>query len=302
MSVSRSVLVPIDFSDASRGALRYATALAHHLEAELRVVTVADPLLMEAALLRMSADEVTAAVRKDLEAFCRDTLEGSSVRPNIRFEIATGKPAVEILRLSHNPPATVIVMSTQGLTGARKLFFGSTTERVLRETTVPTLLTPPHNPGTVRIDEIKRGVRRVLIPVDLSSDLELQLAAGRAIASTLGASILLTFVVEPLRFALTGLGHLPNIDAERRYQAEQRLAELAGTLPDEQPVEALVVHGDPAEEIAKVARDRNAGLIIMGLHSSSMLGPRMGSVTYRVLCLTSTFVLALPPASELTTT
>ena len=102
MTVPRSVLVPIDFSDASRGALRYATALAHHLEAELRVVTVADPLLMEAALLRMSAEEVTAAVRKDLEAFCRDALEGSGARPTIRYEIATGKPAVEILRLTRH--------------------------------------------------------------------------------------------------------------------------------------------------------------------------------------------------------
>jgi hypothetical protein len=33
----------------------------------------------------------------------------------------------------------------------------------------------------------------------------------------------------------------------------------------------------------------------MGLHSSPLLGPRMGSVTYRVLCLAHTLVLALPP-------
>jgi nucleotide-binding universal stress UspA family protein len=59
--------------------------------------------------------------------------------------------------------------------------------------------------------------------------------------------------------------------------------------------EALVAYGDPAEEIAKVARDRSAGLIVIGLHASSLMGPRMGSVTYRVLCLTSTLVLALPP-------
>lgn len=36
----------------------------------------------------------------------------------------------------------------------------------------------------------------------------------------------------------------------------------------------------------------------MGLHGSRMLGPRMGSVTYRVLCLAQTLVLALPPAGE----
>jgi Universal stress protein family len=55
------------------------------------------------------------------------------------------------------------------------------------------------------------------------------------------------------------------------------------------------VYGDPAEELAKVARDRQAGLVVMGLHGSPLLGPRMGSVTYRMLCLLPTLVLALPP-------
>jgi hypothetical protein len=31
-----------------------------------------------------------------------------------------------------------------------------------------------------------------------------------------------------------------------------------------------------------------------------MLGPRMGSVTYRVLCLTDSMVLALPPKHRVT--
>jgi nucleotide-binding universal stress UspA family protein len=64
-------------------------------------------------------------------------------------------------------------------------------------------------------------------------------------------------------------------------------------------IEALVVYGDPAEEITKVAADRQAGLILVGLHGSPMLGPRMGSVTYRVLCLTPGIVLAMPPAPVL---
>jgi hypothetical protein len=33
----------------------------------------------------------------------------------------------------------------------------------------------------------------------------------------------------------------------------------------------------------------------MGLHGSPMLGPRMGSVTYRLLCMSPTLVLAVPP-------
>jgi hypothetical protein len=59
--------------------------------------------------------------------------------------------------------------------------------------------------------------------------------------------------------------------------------------------ETLLACGDAAEEIAKVASNRDAGLIVMGLHSSPLLGPRMGSVTYRVLCLGQRLVLAIPP-------
>ena len=41
--------------------------------------------------------------------------------------------------------------------------------------------------------------------------------------------------------------------------------------------------------------DRQVGLIVVGLHASPLFGPRMGSVTYRLLCLTKTLVLAVPP-------
>lgn len=58
-----------------------------------------------------------------------------------------------------------------------------------------------------------------------------------------------------------------------------------------------MLFGEPSEEIAKVANDRDAGLIVMGLHASALRGQRMGSVTYRVLCLAHTPVLALPPGA-----
>ena len=48
---------------------------------------------------------------------------------------------------SSRPPrdaqASLIVLGTQGQTGAARLFFGSTAQRVLRETVTPTLVVPP---------------------------------------------------------------------------------------------------------------------------------------------------------------
>ena len=133
------------------------------------------------------------------------------------------------------------------------------------------------------------------MPVDLSpATLDHCVASGR-IATALDVPVLLAHVVEPVHFAVSGLPHLPNLEVERRFRAEKSLGELAACLGPKVRSEALVAYGDPAEEISKVARDRDTGLIVIGLHASSVLGPRMGSVTYRVLCLTAMLVLALPP-------
>ena len=294
----RSVICPVDFSDASRGALRYAAVVANYFHAELTVLTVTDPLLTEAAELSGAAEHLPDAVNKELLRFVKKSFDGVVTPENMKMAVATGKPAVEILRFAKAYPIHLVVMSTHGLTGVRKLFFGSTTERVLRETTVPVLLAPAHDHGPARPDDVKRAVKRVLVPVDLSAATVDQVRAAGKVASVLEVPVLLAHVVEPVHFAVSGLPHLPNLEVERRARAEKALAELASSVPPELRPEALVAYGDPAEEIAKVARDRDAGLIVIGLHASTLLGPRMGSVTYRVLCLTSTLVLALPPSSS----
>ena len=187
----------------------------------------------------------------------------------MRFEVATGKPAVEVLRVAKERPPNLIVMSTHGLTGVRKLFFGSTTERVLRETTVPILLTPAHDHGPARPDDVRRAVKRILVPVDFSPATLDQVTSARDVAASLEVPVLLAHVVEPVHFAVSGLPHMPNIDVERRSRAEQSLAELTPRIPAKLRPEALVAYGDPAEEISKMARDRDAGLIVIGLHASA---------------------------------
>jgi nucleotide-binding universal stress UspA family protein len=100
-------------------------------------------------------------------------------------------------------------------------------------------------------------------------------------------------VIEPLALPLRWRTHVGRADHERRTRAEEVLLRLTHDVTA--PVETLLAYGDPAEEIAKLARDRGAGLLVLGLHGSTLLGPRMGSVTYRVLCLAPTLVLAIPP-------
>jgi universal stress protein A len=189
-------------------------------------------------------------------------------------------------------------MSSRGLTGARKLFFGSTTERVLRETTSPVLVTPPEVKQNLHAADARQIVGRILVPVDLTIHSPDHVRIAATIAEAVSVPLILVHVMEPARTRLAARLQRTGIPADRRAVAEDRLKELAAGLPGALHTETLIVYGDPAEELSKVAEDRRVGLVVMGSHASRTPGPRMGSVTYRTLCLLRTAVLAVPPARD----
>lgn len=296
MNVRPSLLCPIDFSEASAGALRYAAAIAQRFVTRLLVLTVEDPLLTVAMDLGSGAHWTREVSEREVNKFVSEVFgHDAGSLAMCEYDVAVGKPAMEILRVARERSCALIVMSSHGLTGARKLFFGSTTERVLRETTVPVLVTPPVDPGPVHVDDAKRLLGRIVVPVDLSPASARQVQVAGQLADTLGLPLVLVHVIEPVRSALLSRLRRTGLDASRRAIADEGLEKLLALVPPAVKSEALVAFGDPAEEAAKVVRDRGAGFIVMGLHASSLLGPRMGSVTYRLLCLSPTLVLTLPP-------
>jgi nucleotide-binding universal stress UspA family protein len=72
------------------------------------------------------------------------------------------------------------------------------------------------------------------------------------------------------------------------------MGELAGSLGADASISTRVVDGDPAEQIARLAREKHSALIVMSLGSSASRRRKPGSIAYRVLCLAPVPVLALP--------
>jgi nucleotide-binding universal stress UspA family protein len=206
-----------------------------------------------------------------------------------------GKPATEILEEARERNADLIVISSRGRSGLRKMFFGSTTERVLRETCVPVLITPDDRKPATSLTEIAHHVNRLIAPVDLTSASPHQVEIAGGIAQALAVPLIVAHVLEPVFVPYSVRLAIPGAEAERRAQVEEGLSAIAASLGPDVRTESMVLTGEPSEEIVKLAEARHANLIVVGLHSSGMLGPRMGSVTYRVLCLTQALVLAIPP-------
>ena len=296
MSNRPSIVCPIDFSEGSRAALNYAHVLANHFGARLFVLAVDDPLLAAAAE-SAGISSLAVETEREVRRFMAKTLPAHfSSAATVDVLACVGKPATEILRAAREQSSDLIVMSSQGRSGVGKRFLGSTTERVLRETTVPVLVTPRNAPPVASVSEIGRRVGRVVAPVDLSEASPRQVMIAAGLAKGLGVPLLVTHVLEPIYIPARVRAAMPAAELERRADVERKLGALIESCRAATPLEVLVLSGDPSEEAVKLAETRGAGLMVVGLHSSGLLGPRMGSVTYRVLSLTEALVLAVPPA------
>ena len=297
MVIRPAVLCPIDFSDASRGALRYAAAIAEHFYAELIVLAVNDPLLANAADVRFGPRWLQGRTEQELEEFVRKAFPGRTPQiPELQSLVVTGSPASEILDTARQRHADLVVMSTHGASGVRKAMFGSTTERVLRDTNIPVIVTPSHDPGPESLDDWKYSVKTLLVPVDLSHYSERQVHIARGLAEALGATVMVAHVIEPTATQPSTDDIAEEADATKRIQASRRLEALARTLPRQLEPVIAVAMGDPATEIARLAQEHSVDAIVMALHSSIGSGPRMGTVTYRLLCETPVLVIAWPPS------
>lgn len=141
MSQIRRILCPVDFSEPSRVALRYAATLAGTLGAELEVMHAYQlPVyaLPDGAL--MATPEMTARISTDLGKALAELAEEEA--PKAKTTLVEGAPAAEVARLAKEHEADLVVMGTHGRTGLKHLLIGSVAERVVRTCPVPVLTVP----------------------------------------------------------------------------------------------------------------------------------------------------------------
>lgn len=303
MLTLRSILCPIDFSEHSRDALRWAEALADRHQSRLIVLSAVDPVLAEGARVKLGVDLAAAEVEPSLREFAAASWRTQARGEDAVFQVQVGEPADVILDAAKG--ADLVVMGTHGLGGVRKWLLGSTTQRVLRRAQTPVLAIPagaatPGGAGaagpTFRSGEVAAGeITSVLAASDLS---DVSLNAMRwavRFATAYGVPLTLAHVVEPVVVAPQWQPYVQTTDQDRIAAAHNRLQRLAEEV-SAGPAETIVSLGRPDEAIASIAEQRAPGLIVLGLGGrTGFLDPRPGSIAYRVLCGAKAPVLVVPP-------
>jgi universal stress protein A len=295
MLTARSILCPVDFSEQSRQALLWASAIARYRGGELTVLSVVEPLLAKAAGIRFGADLAHEDVEPALREFVHATLPKRVPQASpVRVEVLVGDPPQAILQTARRLKSGLLVMGTHGLGGVRKLLLGSTTEKVLRRTESPVLVVPAGAVSAPTVEQPGAQLRRILLATDFreSSMAAVQWAAD--LASDISVPLVLLHVVEPVVVSPLWQPLVADFESETVASGRRMLARLSASFPDTYS-ECVVSVGPPADTIASLAMEQAAGLVVMGLanpQDSETRNP--GSIAYRVLRLAHVAVVVVP--------
>ena len=144
------ILVPVDFSNCSLGALNQAIAFAAPAGAK---IIVAHAVHLDLAFtadgyamydLTTVVEEAKRTAEEEMQSFVRRAKFGP-IPFQTRVEV--GPPAIEISRLAEETKAQLIITSTHGRTGLKHLLIGSVAEQIVRYASVPVLVIPSHPAG-----------------------------------------------------------------------------------------------------------------------------------------------------------
>ncbi len=269
----RHILCPVDFSELSAFALRYALMIARCAPGARLTAAYANSFSPPPYFTASRLEELNTQFRdsfREARSALQDFVEkevGEEAAASVACRVVEALPVDGIRMLASELNANLVVMGTHGRSGVNRLMLGSVAERTLRESEVPVL--------TVRGD-VRAAVERpenVLCPVNDSPAAREALSAAAQLARCFGAS-------------LTAL-HIKETDTARG------IGDLCTWVPDEIrsrcSVSELTLEGDPASEIISFARESSCDLLVLGARhrrffDTTVLGSTVARVVRHAPC------------------
>lgn len=131
------LLAPVDFSDASRGALLEADKLAVRYGAALTVVHSLD-VVMPTHYAYVSSNTQMPLARQALGKF----VDEAGLKTEVDQVVSAASAANSILDTVDSKQADLIVIARSGMSGLQRFLVGSTTERILNSAGCDVLVLP----------------------------------------------------------------------------------------------------------------------------------------------------------------
>jgi nucleotide-binding universal stress UspA family protein len=303
----KNILVPVDGTPVAEAALPFAEVLARRTGAKLILIRTA-----HAAAATLNSSEGQSRAVEEAEQYLASVSESLAAHGfTVETAIPYGTPAEWIPTEVELREVDLIVMATHDRTGPKRWIRGSVAEAVVNHATVPVLLIRAadlgHPSGQAKrapgkcCTRLEQPRPTLIVPLDGSEFAETVLPIAQGFATILGARIVLVGVVpDPTRVIPgEGAGLVYNGEDPLLLQSEtlSYLASVANRMNPMPTTETIVRVGDAAAEIARVAEDRGAAVVIMATHGrTGLMRTILGSVAGDVLHQSTTpVILRRPP-------
>jgi len=177
------ILIPVDFSKTSLNAIKYAAFMAKFTKGELVLVHVQNKndlleVIMPAVKLK-DISVITNFLAERLEKIAADIKSRYGIR--VSTYVTTGHVTAEIVALSEETKATLIVMGTHGSDSQNGFFLGSNAYRVLSKSDIPVM--------TVQTAAEKLGFQNIMMPIDTSDHSRQKVDSAIALADKFAANL-----------------------------------------------------------------------------------------------------------------
>jgi nucleotide-binding universal stress UspA family protein len=283
----KSILVPLDGTPLAEAALPYAKALATRTGAKLTLVRAAHyaGLLGDVAVDQYRAveraEEYLATLVEQL------TSQGYAAQAGVTFGGSAADWIVEETDIRH---ADLVIMATHDRVGPDRLLHGSVAEAVVHKSAIPVMLVRSGE-ATPLAERLVSTQPAVVVPLDGSELAEAALPYAAEIARSLGGRVVFVGAVPAPGQLIAGIGGaiVTYSDSEiedLQASAQTYLEGCAQTIDASGKVEIEVRFGDAARQIAEVAREYSAAMVVMATHGRtgvvrSILGSVAGGVVHQ---------------------
>lgn len=265
--LSNKVLLATDFSET-------AEKLINCLD-ELKGLGIDEVILTHVINVHRSkvvnVDQFKKANQEKLEKI-KEKIEAKGYK--VKVKVPVGFPASEINKIARNENVALILVASHGKGFIKKIFLGSTTYDLIRQSKRPVLIEKYENiSGDVQV-ACSRKFNKILLPIDFSDCSKAAIDFIREMEINNFEEIILLNVIE---------SSSSNEDLEKaKTTSEVKLKELAERIKKSGIVDNITVkvaEGAASESIIETAQAEKVGLILM---------PRTGRGNIKELLLGST--------------
>jgi nucleotide-binding universal stress UspA family protein len=261
------ILCPLDFSELSDLALKYAAVAAKEYNATLHVLhaetfelpryfsrSESDHLIKELAMAK-------TGLRNQLAEHVQQILGVHAKGLDMNFEALETHPVGAILDFTKKAAIDLIVMGTHGYGGLKRLRLGSVTENTVANATVPvfTVRQKTHLFIDVSRSDSIPVLEKILCPSNISDTAVIALRHAAALAERFGAVLTVLHIRET------------DNDADISKDEEKLCSWIEDTVKVQCDVKPMVRKGHAAEEIISYARENKDDLIVMGARHQQFL-------------------------------